>query len=515
MALLAFAGAASASVFVITPDTAGTDNLTAAISAANTDAASSNTIVLTPGTYTPLHQPINITKPLSIVADHSFQTTLGSGVPSIVIEGATAAGANPGQHFIVIGTGVSVRMDGFNIDSAGGPTTGGTFAAIDVKGTLTTYGVTFTAAPNYAVITEAPSGMATLNDSTLDGNNTNNGQATIRNGGTLTLNNTTLVNSVGDGIDNVAPGTFALNNSIVSDNNNGTPGRACVGGTSTSPAPDGSVSDDSSCGVQVQNDTTIPGQEPFGPAGNGGPETTDAFTVATAATNIGVNCPPTDGRFFPNPVSGGVTHCDAGAVTSSVTAPAGQQTTPPVCAIIPGSTHPQVSQQVSVQDLLSGVGPEPGAVAGETDNGINTTGVGSQTLPTSTLNVNSTAGFPPNGTVSVAGQTVPVQLSVNGQMVTYTGTTTTSFTGVSGGTGTFAAGAPVSLIPTAYPPTASPVPGYAITNEQIDDGTVMFTPFTSPSTNPLVLTATRTGSLAKTHWSFTALNWAGVSQNCF
>jgi hypothetical protein len=75
---------------------------------------------------------------------------------------------------------------------------------------------------------------------------------------------------------------------------------------------------------------------------------------------------------------------------------------------------------------------------------------------------------------------------------------------------------PSNTIATAYPPPAAvPVPGYAVSNMQIANGTVAFTPFTSPSTSPLVLTASKTTAGTPTQWSFTALNWAGVSKNCF
>jgi hypothetical protein len=59
-----------------------------------------------------------------------------------------------------------------------------------------------------------------------------------------------------------------------------------------------------------------------------------------------------------------------------------------------------------------------------------------QTLPQSTINVVSTAGFPSSGTIAVltSAGTVPV---------TYTGTTPTSFTGCSGGAGTMSTGGAV------------------------------------------------------------------------
>ncbi len=60
-------------------------------------------------------------------------------------------------------------------------------------------------------------------------------------------------------------------------------------------------------------------------------------------------------------------------------------------------------------------------------------GSNGQSLPQSTINVASTTGFASSGNVFV-------QTSVGWQRVTYTGTTSTSFTGCSGGTGTMSTG---------------------------------------------------------------------------
>src|SRR6185369_377454 len=66
-----------------------------------------------------------------------------------------------------------------------------------------------------------------------------------------------------------------------------------------------------------------------------------------------------------------------------------------------------------------------------------TSGATAQTLPTSTFNVDpSTASFPTAGIFTVGGQ-----------IVRYTGKTSTSFTGCTGGTGSIAAGSDVSTIP--------------------------------------------------------------------
>jgi len=66
-------------------------------------------------------------------------------------------------------------------------------------------------------------------------------------------------------------------------------------------------------------------------------------------------------------------------------------------------------------------------------NASTTTLAGTQTLPEATITVAATTGFPSSGI-----------LTINGQTITYTGTTSTTFTGTSGGIGTFAAGTTVS-----------------------------------------------------------------------
>jgi len=68
---------------------------------------------------------------------------------------------------------------------------------------------------------------------------------------------------------------------------------------------------------------------------------------------------------------------------------------------------------------------------------VATTTTGVQALPTATINVTSTTGFPTNGTIYVVTSAGP-------QIVTYTGVTATSFTGCSGGTGSTSVGGAVT-----------------------------------------------------------------------
>jgi Tfp pilus assembly protein PilV len=69
---------------------------------------------------------------------------------------------------------------------------------------------------------------------------------------------------------------------------------------------------------------------------------------------------------------------------------------------------------------------------------VSTTTTSSVTLPAGTISVVSTSGF-------ASG---PSTISVGGQTVSYTGVTATSFTGCTGGTGTFASGTTVTGGPT-------------------------------------------------------------------
>jgi hypothetical protein len=426
LASLAFACVASAAVIVAAPDgSSGTDNFTAAVNQANTNSSTSNAIVLEPGEYQPKSQPITITKNLTVVADHSFQAPEGVG-PAIELNGALANANVSNQNFLVVNHGVTLTLEGFNLDGAGnGP---GNASILD-NGTLTTYGLTMDGPISYGVVVSG-TGTATLNDSTINGGAAQS--LKVSTGGVLTLNNDTVWAGASDGID-ILGGTANATDTILA--NNGAPGDECVGGTIANGGP-GSISDDSSCGVHIQNDTTLDNQAPLSDDGNGGPETTVEFASPGVQTGIGVNCPTTDGRFFVNAGSGTSRTCDSGAVTTS----AARQTSAPSCGIT-STAADHSSQQVTVADTSSGEGPQPGP---GTDNESNT-------------------------------------------------------------------------IATTYPPlAAAPVPGYAITNEQISNGTIAaFTPFTAPSNTGLVLTASKTTAGTPTQWSFTGINWAGIAHNCF
>jgi hypothetical protein len=406
---------------VISPDVGGSDHFAQAVATANSNAATSNTIILQPGQYIPQHQPITITKNLTISGDHSFQTPPGTGT-GIEINGGTAQTNNANQNFLQINSGVNVRMDGFNIDAVGFST----FAGIQVNGNLTTWGITSDGDPGYAFVVSG-TGTATLNYTQVFSDL----QSSIRNGNVLTMNNSDVVSGAQNGIEN--GGTLNLTNTVIAGNG----ARGCVGAVAANGGP-GSMEDNTNdCGVQFGSNTDIDGFIPFGDDGNGGPQTTLDFTAAAPTHGAGVNCPIDDGRFFANPPNGtGGRTCDIGELTDGAT----QETTGPTCAIT--STAADHSQQtVTLADNQTGIGPQSAPV---TDNPTNTPA-------------------------------------------------------------------------TAYPPPAAvPVPGYAVDNLQISNGSIAaFNPFAAPSTNGVTLTASKTTTGTPTRWSFTGINWAGVSHNCF
>jgi hypothetical protein len=356
---LALAGVASANVLPINPDgSSGTDNLGAAIASANTNSASSNTIVLSPGIYTPADkgtgasdvEPITITKNLTIVGPHSFTN---SGPPQQDIQGEDANSDGSGPLF-VINPGVTVTFEGIEIDGAG--STGN--PAIMDNGNLLMYGVGMQGPPSNA-LQVSQGASATLNEFTLDGALGDG----IIDDGSLTLNNSTIAAGQSTAIDVPQTAyTLNLNNTALYLQ----VGAECFGGPATNGGP-GSLDDDGTCQVQYSDDTNVDNDN-ANPASNGGPVQTVNPTPGTTSsdfTDKGVNCPVDDGRFFVNPVVGGVTQCDVGSYTNGAT----QETTGPKCTITGGSAGPPATQQVSLVDTGSGVGPQAGP---DTDNPSNT-----------------------------------------------------------------------------------------------------------------------------------------------
>ena len=145
--------------------------------------------------------------------------------------------------------------------------------------------------------------------------------------------------------------------------------------------------------------------------------------------------------------------CSGGAgtlLTSQVVSLAG-------LVALSGTTNTIVTNQLLARDLRGYSlhvmsGPNAGATL---EIQGNTTAVGQTTvaagsngvaLPTGTINVASTAGFPTSGQILVA-------ISGAQQLVTYTGITATSFTGCTGGSGTLATSQAVQFASTITLPT--------------------------------------------------------------
>jgi hypothetical protein len=139
--------------------------------------------------------------------------------------------------------------------------------------------------------------------------------------------------------------------------------------------------------------------------------------VLTSETDSAVSVQATDGaNDVGNPPTANVTVAGTlSAPSASITVPSGS-TRPVNFNITPSATTP-------ITVIGSGQGPQTTIASGS--NGLS--------LPQSTIDVASTTGFPSSGTLAIAigGSTV---------YVTYTGTTSTSFTGCSGGTGTLGTG---------------------------------------------------------------------------
>jgi hypothetical protein len=390
VALLAFAGVANANVTVVSPDNnAGTDNLSTAIKAANTNTATSNTLILEPGSYqiAAANVPLAITKSLNIVVDHSAQSTGGTSVVSVQGGGAQSANTNDW----VVNSGVTLTMEGMNFQGMGAPADAGAGVLVNSGGNLVEWGVDNEGPPGFAV-NAALGGTATLNETLIDSALSD----ALSVAGTLTLNNVSLVHGAANGIDVTAGAALNINNSLLITQ----VGSECLGGGATNGGP-GSISDDATCSVAKNSDTNENGIIPLSTTSNGGPTPSIVIPANTDSTGTGTNCPTVDQRFFPNPVVGGVIQCDVGATSVN----AAQQTSAPTCAV--ASTNGTVSQTVDLNGGASGVGPEAGP---GTDN------------PT---NVLATA-YPPPAAVTVPGYSISNEQIANGTIAAFTATNPSS-----------------------------------------------------------------------------------------
>ncbi len=470
VASLAFAGVASAAVTVVTPDqpmsgscptTATSSNLTTAIQNAT---ASTNTLELQPGIYCPVTPgavPISISHNLTITSDHSYQAT--GGLPNIQIQGFAATSATIFQ----INSGTTVTLEGFNINSSGQPN-GNVFSN---NGTLNAWGMTFDGNGGVPVSNNTLASSSKFTDSTISDDATDG----FSNNGTATFINVSFVTNNGHALD-IVPGskTYAYNTLFANNES------SCLGGTLTnSGSTNGDLTDDTGCGAEYSGVSNVDlyvagnGTDTYGnDYTNGGPATT---TDVGDPGDLGLKgnpayCPTTDERFFVNPRSGSTISCDIGAVTDETDVSSGtptgsggaeQETTAPSCTAT--STVPGTSQVVTLSDGGSGIGPQ---FDPDTDNPSNTA---AGTYPPLTTPANDADGVP-----QVPGYVAGAAVSN-----LYANNTSVSFT----------------------PPMATPGP----------------TPNPGPTLSGVLLTATKgaTPGINNSLWSFTGINWAGVSKACY
>lgn len=422
VASLAFAASAGAAVIPVAPDnSSGTDNLAAAITTANTNSDTSNTLVLTlpagatTGRWVPQRALPAITKNLTITGNHAVQAV--NGTPAVIIDGSVQATNDPSHDEITINPGVSLTIEGVDLDSGG--TLGGGVVIRD-NGNLTTWSTGFEGAGAQTVVV-ATGATATLNESSSDSSSATNA---INSSGTLTLNNSDITNNAAGGIGQ-SGGTVTLNNTLLANNNiNGLGTKDCTGRAATQPQ-DNSMDDDGSCHVTYSNNQywisgggSAAGFPP--PNTNGGPTDTVGTDPAAPTVSAGdpAKCPTTDQRFFAIPAG---TTCDVGSYDTHGV----QDTTPPSCTVTALIAGPPKQQQVTVTDSGSGMGPQAGP-AGD-PNADSTT---SPQNPRSVANPNNPAdaidglGIT-NGTVSFTPFAAP---SRSGLVLTATKTNQTQLT---------------------------------------------------------------------------------------
>ena len=139
---------------------------------------------------------------------------------------------------------------------------------------------------------------------------------------------------------------------------------------------------------------------------NGGPETTTKLASNSFTTGQGNSayCATVDARFFVNPVVSGQIQCDIGAVTTAAT----QKTTGPSCRVTGGVSG--VSQNVTLSDTLSGIGPEAGLETANPSNTIATAYPPTAAVPVPGYSVSNLQIT--NGSVSFTSPTSPTTSAV-------------------------------------------------------------------------------------------------------
>jgi CSLREA domain-containing protein len=200
----------------------GVCTLRAAIQEANALAGADEVIL--PSLPSPNSYLLTIATELGI---NGNLTITGGGASTTIIDGNKSV--RPNGRVLVIGSGITVNINGVTIRNGGtGITGGGIFNGGTL--TLTNSTVSGNAAGNDGGGIFNDAGTLTLINSIVSGNNAGvDGGGILNNpGGTLTLTNSTVTgNAAGDdggGIRNVAGGTLTLTNSTVSGNTAGDDG---------------------------------------------------------------------------------------------------------------------------------------------------------------------------------------------------------------------------------------------------------------------------------------------------
>ena len=246
----------------------GVCTLRAAIEEANTLGAGNDTIILPPNTYL-----LTLANELTITGD---LTITGGGASTTIIDG------NKSSRVLTINFGITVSISGVTIRNG---------QTVDGAGGI------------------ANSGILSLTNSTVSGNNSGSGLNSssgggIFNSGTLTLTNSTVSgnSTTFDGGGIVNSGTLTLTNSTVSGNNSGGHNGAFGGGiinSGTLTLTNSTVSGNSTIGggggiinsgtLTLTNSTVSGNRGGFGSGGgieNGG--TANLFNATIANNEVGV-----------------------------------------------------------------------------------------------------------------------------------------------------------------------------------------------------------------------------------
>jgi hypothetical protein len=376
---LALAGRASAAVFFATPGSPS--DLATDITTANNNSDPINTIVLQPGIYSPTAPlpaitlgPSSAPKTLVFTSHHSDQVGMpGGSTAGTAIDGTAI---NPSDsNTITINPGVNVIMEGFAIRAASGASS----AVIVSDGHLQMYNMFMTSNGNPILLPGAdPTESALIVESTITQNSAPLGVISNQ-GGTLDLINDNINSNTGGVGVSTSAGTTEMHNTIDALN----AGQSCD--VPVSPAS-GNITD-GTCGGEFS--TANPGL--LNPFFNGGPTATNNERATAPGIGHGdpAFCGVVDQRFWVHTSAG----CDIGAFQSGAV----QETTAPSCVVTGGSAGPPATQQVTVSDTQSGLGPQAGSFNDPLATSTNPSAVVSPTIdsdPISGLGIdNGTVAF--------------------------------------------------------------------------------------------------------------------------